>query len=123
MFPTAPTIRGLGARRTVGERKYAMNLYLAQRGDANIRTIDDLIAKSRFFTDVRAELRLLGQEGGPRGGRTTDLTFDIANRLQNRFALQQITLQCMAMLDLDAVDVPDEQHPGCEARRARPSRP
>ena len=40
-----------------------------------------------------------------------DATLDIGDRLQNRFALQQITLQCMAMHDLDAVTYPTSNIP------------
>ena len=53
LFPEGPSIRELAPAPTVGERKYAMNRYLAERGDASIKSIDDLIAKSQFFTDVR----------------------------------------------------------------------
>ena len=50
-----------------------------------------------------------------------DLTFDIGNRLQNRFALQQVALQCMAMLDLDAVTYPTSNIPA--AKLGAPTEP
>jgi amidase len=120
MFPAAPTIRGLGPAETVGERKYAMNRYLAQRGDANIKSIDDLIAKSTFFSDTRPNSGFSDKKEGLEEANE-DATFDIADRLQNRFALQQITLQCMAMLDLDAVTYPTSNIPA--AKLGSPTEP
>jgi amidase len=113
-FPDdGPTVRGLGEASTIGERKYAMSLYLAQRGDASIRTIDDLVAKSTFFTDVRPDSGFSDKKEGLENA-SDDLTFDIGNRLTNRFALQQVTLQCMAMLDLDAVTYPTSNVPAAK---------
>jgi amidase len=112
-FPDGPTIRGLGEARTLGERKYAMNLYLAERGDKSIRTIEDLIAKSSFFTDVRPDSGFSDKKEGLESANE-ELTFDIGNRLANRFALQQVTLQCMAMHDLDAVTYPTSNVPAAK---------
>ena len=121
LFPEdGPTIRELAPAPTVGERKYAMNRYLAQRGDASIRSIDDLIAKSTFFSDVRPDSGFSDKIGGLKNAND-DLTFDIGNRLQNRFALQQVALQCMAMLDLDAVTYPTSNIPA--AKLGAPTEP
>ena len=49
-FPDGPSIRGLGPAQTLGDRKYVLNRYLRERGDKNIQSIDDLIAKSNFYT-------------------------------------------------------------------------
>jgi Asp-tRNA(Asn)/Glu-tRNA(Gln) amidotransferase A subunit family amidase len=112
-FPAGPSIRGLADADTVGERKYAMNLYLAERGDESIRTIDDLLAKSRFFTDLRPDSGFSDKRQSlERANR--DWTLDIGARLQNRFALQQVTLQCMAMLGLDAVTYPTSNVPAAK---------
>ena len=59
-FPDGPSIRGLGPAPTAGDRKYVLNRYLRERGDANIKSIDDLIAKSNFYQPAD---RLPGQEG------------------------------------------------------------
>jgi amidase len=121
LFPKdGPTIRELAPAPTVGERKYAMNRYLAQRGDSSIRSIDDLIAKSTFFSDVRPDSGFSDKIGGLKNAND-DLTFDIGNRLQNRFALQQVALQCMAMLDLDAVTYPTSNIPA--AKLGAPTEP
>jgi Asp-tRNA(Asn)/Glu-tRNA(Gln) amidotransferase A subunit family amidase len=120
LFPDGPSLRELAPAPTVGERKYAMNRYLAQRGDAGIRSIEDLIAKSKFFSDVRPDSGFSDKVGALRKANE-ELTFDIGNRLQNRFALQQIALQCMAMLDLDAVTYPTSNIPA--AKLGAPTEP
>jgi Asp-tRNA(Asn)/Glu-tRNA(Gln) amidotransferase A subunit family amidase len=119
-FPAGPTLRGFGPAQTVGERKYALNRYLAQRGDASIKNIDDLLAKSTFFTDTRpgsgfSDKRNTLEEANE------DATLDIGARLTNRFALQQVALQCMAMLDLDAVTYPTSNIP--PAKLGAPTEP
>jgi amidase len=101
-FPNGPTIRGLGPAPTTGDRKYVLNRYLRERGDRNIRSIDDLIAKSNFympgvgFQDKKQTLV----------SRNEEMTLDVQGRLQLRFATQQIGLQCLAQLGLDAVTYP-----------------
>jgi amidase len=101
-FPNGPTIRGLGPAPTTGDRKYVLNRYLRERGDRNIRSIDDLIAKSNFYTpgvgfqDKKQTLV----------SRNEEMTLDVQGRLQLRFATQQIGLQCLAQLGLDAVTYP-----------------
>jgi len=119
-FPAGPSLRGLGPAETVGERKYAMNRYLAQRGDANIKSIDDLIAKSTFFTDTRPGSGFNDKRNTLKEANE-DATLDISARLTNRFALQQVTLQCMAMLDLDAVTYPTSNIPA--AKLGAPTEP
>jgi len=96
------TLRDLTTGQTPGEGKYWYDWYLSQRGDANIRSLTDLLTKAHFFND-----------GTPNGGKPVglkatdaDRVLDTAGRLQRRFAIQQIVLQCMAELNLDAVVYP-----------------
>ena len=99
--PGKVTLRDIAPEAIVGESKYGFNLYLRERGDANIRTIDDLISKSNFFNDP--------YEGDKRAtlvNNNKPLVMDSAARLQRRFAIQQIILQAMADLKLDAVVYP-----------------
>ena len=99
--PGKVTLRDIAPEAIVGESKYGFNLYLRERGDANIRTIDDLIAKSKFFNDP--------YEGDKRAtlvNNNKPLLMDSAARLQRRFAVQQIILQAMAEMKLDAVVYP-----------------
>jgi amidase len=99
--PGKVTLRDIAPEAIVGESKYGFNLYLRERGDPNIRTIDDLVAKSKFFEDP--------YEGDKRAtlvNNNKPLVMDSAARLQRRFAIQQIILQAMADLKLDAVVYP-----------------
>lgn len=101
----APSIRDIGSAPTTGERKYMMERYLQQRGDANIKSIRDLIEKSSFYAAG-------GEQSGFQDKKRTletadkDWSLDIANRLQSRWALQQIALQCMTEQQLDALTYP-----------------
>ena len=103
--PDRPTIRGFGPADTVGERKWLFNRYLRERGDRYIRSITDLIDKSNFYTDVRSGSRFSNKKDVLENANSA-LTLDTQTRIQRRFAIQQVVLQCMTMLDLDAVVYP-----------------
>ncbi|WP_084615963.1 amidase [Solimonas flava] len=108
LFPhdaNAPTMRGIGGERAPGEARYVLDRYLQQRGDANIKSTADLIARSKFYSDVR-EGSGYSDKKKTLQGKNADRTLDLAGRMQLRFALQQIALQCMASLELDAVTYP-----------------
>ena len=94
---------GLGGQ---GEGKYMINRYLRERGDANIRSNADLITKARFYTDANFPDRKQARE---REERAT--VFDTSARLQARFALQTVLLQCMEEQHLDALVSPTSTVP------------
>lgn len=100
--PDGPTIRNLGPTPSRGEQKYMLNRYLKARGDTHIRTVTDLINKSNFYTDIRPEA---GFEDRREELKQIDsaMTLDMVSIYQNRFAVQQIVLKCMADLRLDAL--------------------
>ena len=89
---------GLGP---AGEGKYMLNRYLRERGDANIKTNADLIAKARFYQDPNFPDRKQAREQAERA-----TTLDTSVRLQGRFALQTMLLQCMQDQRLDALVSP-----------------
>ena len=89
---------GLGAP---GEDKFEMNTYLRERGDANIRTNADLISKARFYSDPNFPDRKAAREQAERA-----TVLDSSARLQGRFAVQTVLLQCMAEQRLDALVSP-----------------
>ncbi len=99
--PDNLTLRDLGSAAIVGESKYGFNLYLRERGDTNIKTIDDLIAKSNFFKDAYE-----GDKKTTLINNNKAMVVDSSARLQKRFAVQQIVLQAMAELKLDALVYP-----------------
>ena len=104
-FPDGLSIRDLGTERTVGEGRYVLERYLKERGDANIRSIRDLIDKSAFYTDIRPKSGFRDKKQALQR-KNDDHTLDLGNRLQTRFALQQIALQCMGEQRLDAITYP-----------------
>jgi Asp-tRNA(Asn)/Glu-tRNA(Gln) amidotransferase A subunit family amidase len=84
-----------------GEGKYFLNRYLRERGDANIKTNADLIAKARFYQDPNFPDRKQAREQAERA-----TTFDMGARLHGRFAVQTILMQCMQDQRLDALVSP-----------------
>lgn len=102
--PPGFSLRDFGSAGSDGEGKYLLNRYLQQRGDANIKTVADLASKANFFNqpdfadsaDRRASLENQNKQRG----------LNTAERLQKRFGIQQMVLQCMQELDLDALTYP-----------------
>ncbi|MET0984217.1 MAG: amidase [Steroidobacteraceae bacterium] len=119
-FPDGPSIRGLTPDRTVGESRFVLEMYLRERGDKNISNVSELIAKSNFFTDVRKESGFSDKKKNLED-RLKEPTLDLGNRLQQRFALQQIALQCMGQLQLDAITYPTSNIPA--AKLGAPTEP
>ncbi|HEY7449438.1 MAG TPA: amidase [Vicinamibacterales bacterium] len=104
--PEGLSLRSLGAFPAQGEGRYMMNKYLRERGDANIKSNADLISKATFYQDPnfpdRKQLREIAER---------QVVLDTAVRLQNRFALQVIVLQCMQEQRLDALAAPTSSIP------------
>jgi amidase len=104
--PAGFSLRSLNTLGTQGEGKYTINRYLIERGDANIRTNADLIAKARFYNDSNFPDRKQAREAAERA-----LDLDTSMRLQTRFALQTVLLQCMEEQRLDALVSPTSTVP------------
>lgn len=99
--PQALSLRALNTPAVEGESKYMMNRYLRERGDANIKTNLDLILKARFYDDPNFPDRKQQRQAAERA-----TTLDTSVRLQTRFALQNLLLQCMQEQRLDALVSP-----------------
>ena len=99
--PEGVSLRSLGGFGAQGEGKYMINKYLRERNDANIRSNADLIAKATFYQDPNFPDRKQAREAAERAQ-----VLDTAPRLQSRFALQSIVLQCMQEQRLDALVAP-----------------
>ena len=104
--PEGLSIRNLGGFGAQGEGKYMINKYLRERGDANIRSNADLISKATFYQDPNFPDRKQMRENIER-----QVALDTAVRLQGRFALQSIVLQCMQEQKLDALVSPTASIP------------
>jgi len=105
LVPAGSTIRNIGAASNAGLSKYMLNRYLRERGDANIKSIRDLIDKSNFYRDIRPDAGFVDRKAALEE-MNSSLTLDMANVFQDRFAYQQVVLQCMAQENLDALVSP-----------------
>src|SRR5712692_173471 len=105
LVPPGSTIRNIGPATNAGLSKYMVNRYLKERGDANIKSIKDLIDKSNFYRDIRPETGFVDRKAALEE-MNSSLTLDMANVFQDRFAYQQVVLQCMAQENLDALVSP-----------------
>jgi Asp-tRNA(Asn)/Glu-tRNA(Gln) amidotransferase A subunit family amidase len=104
--PPGLSLRSLNTPNVEGESKFMMNKYLRERGDANIRTNADLISKARFYEDPNFPDRKQARQAVERAS-----AFDDSARLQSRFALQNLFLQCMQEQRLDALVSPTSTVP------------
>lgn len=104
--PADLSLRTLGRFGAPGESRYMMNRYLRERGDPNITSNADLIEKSTFYTDPNFPDRRQIRANAERA-----LELDTTARLQHRFALRTIVLQCMQEQDLDVLAAPTASVP------------
>jgi len=95
------SLRTLTTPAVPGEAKYMMNRYLQERGDANVKTGEDLIAKATFYEDPNFPDRKQARQAAERA-----TVLDASARLQTRFAFQNLLLQCMGEQRLDALVSP-----------------
>ncbi len=91
---------------TMGESKYYFNRYLRKRGDANIKNLTDLIAKSRFYTDEYSRATRFRDVKGVLEDTNKATTLNVQTRNANRLAIQQTLMQCMKLQNLDAFTYP-----------------
>jgi amidase len=99
--PPGLSLRSLSSLGVPGEDKYMMDKYLRERGDTNIKSNADLIAKARFYEDPNFPDRKRSRQAVENA-----TVLDTAARLQTRFALKTLFLQCMQEQRLDALVSP-----------------
>ena len=105
LVPSGTTIRNIGPAGNPGLTKYMLARYLRERGDANIKSIRDLIDKSKYYRDIRPDAGFIDRKAALEEMNAA-LTLDLATIFQDRFANQQVVLQCMAQENLDALVSP-----------------
>jgi len=105
LVPAGSTIRNIAPATNAGVSKYMLNRYLKERGDANIKSLRDLIDKSKFYRDIRPDAGFVDRKAALEE-LNSSVTLDMANVFQDRFAYQQVVLQCMAQENLDALVSP-----------------
>jgi amidase len=106
LLPQRLTLRDLGQNDAEGQAKYMLNLYLRERGDANIKSNADLIAKANYYDEPRFRTPKRGRENSEK-----DMRYDMSRRMLRRFSVQQMILQCMAEQKLDALVYPTANLP------------
>jgi Asp-tRNA(Asn)/Glu-tRNA(Gln) amidotransferase A subunit family amidase len=108
--PKGTTVRNLGAASNAGMTKFMINRYLKERGDKNIKSVEDLIDKSKFYRDIRPDAGFIDRKAALQE-IDSSMTLDLANIFQDRFANQLIVMQCMAEQNLDALVSPSGNIP------------
>jgi amidase len=106
LVPESLSLRDLGVTPAPGESRYMMNRYLAERGDPEIKSSADLISKAQFHRDPQFPDRRLARQQQEQEKR-----LDLSTRMLQRFAVQQMVLQCMALQGLDALIYPTSNLP------------
>jgi amidase len=105
LVPAGSSIRTIGRASNDGLTKFMLTRYLRERGDANIKSIRDLIDKSKYYRDIRPDAGFIDRKAALEEMNKSQ-TLDLANLFQERFVSQQIVLQCMAQENLDALVSP-----------------
>ena len=111
-FESAPpaikfSMRDFGpAGDTAGEAKYYFNRYLKKRGDANVRNLTELIAKSRFYQDEFSRNTRFRDTKAVLEDFNKATTLNIQTRNANRLAIQQSLMQCMHVAGVDVMVYP-----------------
>jgi amidase len=115
--PDDISIRDIGTVPAIGDSPYWRMLYLRERDDDAIKTPADLAAATRPIRDPRftASSPNISTEtpyGAPRPpAAPAPPELDMADRMLQRWAFQQVVLSCMADLNLDAVVYPTNNIP------------
>jgi len=93
---------GGGAGQTNnGETRFEFNLWLRRRGDANIKTLTDLYTKASWYNDPN-----FANQKSSLMTNDKAVALDMAERMQQRFMVQEVLLEAYADLNLDAVVYP-----------------
>jgi len=107
LVPRNLTVRGFGAiGSAAGESKYYFNRYLRKRGDANIRDLSELIAKSRYYKDEAGRSTRFRDVKSVLEETNKATTLNVQERNASRMAIQQTLMQCMKVIGVDALTYP-----------------
>lgn len=104
--PEEVNFRNLGGAPTEGHGTYWLDRYLRERGDANIQSTADFLEKANYYDDPNFPDHRRRHERAVEAKQ-----LDMAARMQNRFAIRTMALQCMAEQKLDAVIYPTSNIP------------
>lgn len=116
MVPDRPNIREIGTVAAVGDSAYWRGVYVHDRGDAKLKTPKDVTAATKPITDPEfiassPNISTSAPYGSPRPTAEDPKELDMADRMLQRFAFQQVVLSCMADQNLDALVYPTNNIP------------
>ena len=98
-----PSIRNIGGTGTdAGGTRYNFEVYIRERGDAEIQSLTDLYEKANFWESQPS----IGNRRGSLVSADQALTLATASSHQDRFTVQTVVYDCFASMDLDAVVYP-----------------
>ncbi len=114
LVPGGISIRELPQVQATGDGAYWRALYLHDRHDAALKTPAELSAATRPITDPEfalsspniSEASPYGKATRGNGNGNDAREIDMADRMLQRFAFQQVILSCMADLNVDAFVYP-----------------
>ena len=117
LVPDGPNVRDVGSVAAIGDSAYWRELYLHDRHDAAIKNAREANAASKPITDpvfIASSPNISTQT--PYGmarpsGVPEPRELDMADRMLQRFAFQQVVMSCMADLNLDALTYPTNNIP------------
>ena len=118
LVPVGPAaLREIGAAAAIGDSAYWRARYLHDRNDAAVKTAREASAATKPITDPEfiassANISMQAPYGSVRTGNAEEpKELDMANRMLQRWAFQQVVLSCMADLNLDALVYPTNNIP------------
>jgi amidase len=113
LVPPGISIRELPQAQAVGDSAYWRALYLRDRNDGAVKTPKEMAAATTPIWDSEfiassANISTATPYGKARAGNGNNevMELDMADRMLQRFAFQQVILSCMADLNLDAFVYP-----------------
>jgi Asp-tRNA(Asn)/Glu-tRNA(Gln) amidotransferase A subunit family amidase len=98
-----PSIRNIGGSGfDTGDTRYNFEVYIRERGDAEIQSLTDLYEKADFWESQPN----VGNRAGSLMSADEELTLATASSTQDRHTVQTVVYDCFASMDLDAVVYP-----------------
>jgi Asp-tRNA(Asn)/Glu-tRNA(Gln) amidotransferase A subunit family amidase len=115
--PLSISIRQLPGAQAIGDSPYWRELYVRGRNDAELKTAADVARATKPIADPvfiasSPNVSTATPYGAPRpAGGNPPKELDMADRMLQRWAFQQVVLSCMADLNLDALVYPTNNIP------------
>jgi Amidase len=89
LVPSGLTIRTIAGASNPALTKYMLTHYLRERGDANVKSLRDLIDKSKFYRDIRPEAGFVDRKAALEEIEAS-WTLDLANLIQDHLPISKL---------------------------------